>query len=68
MRFIKVRKVLELTAIESRSGLRRLVQSGQFPAPIQISNYRIAWRQEDIEHWMAERPTSTRYVKAEERA
>jgi prophage regulatory protein len=34
----------------------RMAKRGQFPKPIQLSPNRSAWRQSDIEKWLAARP------------
>lgn len=39
----------------SRVHLRRLTAKGRFPAPIQLSDNRIAWRLTDLERWLASR-------------
>lgn len=40
----------------SRDHLRRKVRDGSFPAPIKLSERRIAWPEEAIDAWLAERP------------
>jgi predicted DNA-binding transcriptional regulator AlpA len=35
-----------------RDHVRRLVREGKFPAPIAISEARIAWRSADVEAWL----------------
>jgi prophage regulatory protein len=39
-----------------RDHLRRKVRSGEFPKPISLSNRRIAWREDEIDEWLATRP------------
>jgi predicted DNA-binding transcriptional regulator AlpA len=41
----------------SRVHLRRLMAAGRFPAAVQLSPNRIAWRQGDIVAWDASRPS-----------
>jgi prophage regulatory protein len=41
----------------SATQLWRLCKSGQFPAPIKLGARRNAWRQSDIENWIASRQT-----------
>ncbi len=36
----------------SRDHLRRKVKAGEFPAPIAISDSRIAWIEAEIDHWL----------------
>jgi predicted DNA-binding transcriptional regulator AlpA len=45
----ELRKVVPL----SRSTVWRRVRDGRFPAPLQISPGRVAWREDDIRAWMA---------------
>lgn len=40
----------------SRHQLRRLVEAGKFPKPVRISDQRVAWRESDINEWIASRP------------
>jgi predicted DNA-binding transcriptional regulator AlpA len=37
----------------SRDHLRRKCKAGEFPAPISISNKRIAWDETEVEAWLA---------------
>ena len=41
----------------SRVHLREMVRNGQFPAPVNLSARRIAWRLSELEVWKATRPT-----------
>jgi prophage regulatory protein len=41
----------------NRSTLWRQVRAGKFPAPIKLSDYRIAWRSADVMAWVQNRPT-----------
>lgn len=36
-----------------RDHLRHKCKAGEFPRPVQISPKRIAWREEDIDAWIA---------------
>ena len=38
-----------------RVQLRRKVKAGEFPAPISLSDRRIAWIEAEIDAWIAER-------------
>lgn len=40
----------------SRVYLRKMIARGQFPAPVQLSKRRIAWRLSDLEDWKRSRP------------
>ena len=42
----------------SRVHLRRLIARGLFPAPVQVSANRIAWRADDLANWAASRPNA----------
>lgn len=37
----------------SKSTIYRLIDSGNFPAPVKISHKCVAWRREDIQAWRA---------------
>ena len=39
-----------------RDHLRRKVKAGEFPEPVALSDRRIAWREDEIEAWLASRP------------
>jgi hypothetical protein len=39
-----------------RIHIGRLMRRGQFPAAVQLSQNRIAWRVSDLEDWIASRP------------
>ena len=39
-----------------RDHLRRKVKGGAFPKPIELSDRRIAWREDEIDDWLASRP------------
>jgi prophage regulatory protein len=41
--------------VYSRDHLRRKVAAGEFPAPIPISERRIAWVESEVDAWLAER-------------
>jgi predicted DNA-binding transcriptional regulator AlpA len=42
----------------------RGAKNGTFPAPVKLSVARIAWRRDEVEKWLAERPRAI-YSKAE---
>lgn len=52
--FLKVGAVLELVAL-SRSQIYKMMESGAFPAQVQLSGRAVAWRRADIEKWIADR-------------
>lgn len=41
-----------------RLHLRRMIEQGSFPAPIQLSPNRIAWKKAEIDQWLENRPVS----------
>lgn len=53
-RLLRKKKVLERVPY-SDTTLWRRVKDGSFPAPIRISANAVAWRESDIERWIAEK-------------
>ena len=47
-------EVMELAGI-SRSEIYRRIRTGTFPPPVRLGVQRVAWRQSDVQRWMAER-------------
>jgi prophage regulatory protein len=43
----------------SRSTIWRMSRQGAMPPPIQLTPSRIAWRESDIENWIADRAASS---------
>ena len=41
-----------------RDHLRRKVKAREFPQPVALSDRRIAWREDEIDAWLASRPRS----------
>jgi len=39
----------------SSTTLWRMIQRGEFPAPIQISPRRVGWLEEDVDQWIEKR-------------
>jgi len=54
MQFLTPRAVCEKVAF-SRATLDRLVDAGKFPAPIRLTERRLAFNADAVERWMAER-------------
>ena len=50
--------VEELTGL-SRSSIYELMELDLFPRPIRIGRRAVAWRESDIEAWLASRPIAT---------
>jgi predicted DNA-binding transcriptional regulator AlpA len=57
MRVLDYRDLKQLGIRYSRPQLRELCRTGQFPQPIQLGPQRIAWREADLDAWMAALPT-----------
>jgi prophage regulatory protein len=51
---LRLPAVIERTAL-SRSSIYRLVQLGRFPAPVKLSERASAWREAEINQWLASR-------------
>jgi prophage regulatory protein len=47
-------RILDLTT-QSKSTLYRNIRLGEFPPPVKVSRNRVAWRQDDVESWLASR-------------
>jgi prophage regulatory protein len=47
----------------TRRHLRDLVAEGKFPRPVQLSEARIAWVEDEIDTWQAEKAAARRIVK-----
>ena len=54
-KLLKRGAVEELTLL-SRSAIYAAMEAGEFPRPVRIGKRAVAWRQEDIEAWLASRP------------
>lgn len=54
---LRLQHVLDLTTL-SRATIWRLVGSGNFPRPLQLSERAVAWREQDIVAWVQSRPVS----------
>ena len=50
-RFLSPKAVCEKISL-SRSTLDRMVAAGQFPAPIRLTQSRLAYSERDVEAWM----------------
>ena len=49
-----VRAVREMTSL-SRSQIYAMARDGTFPAPVQLTDRRVAWRQADVAAWLESR-------------
>lgn len=57
--------LLRRTEVSRRVGLGRtslyeMVRRGLFPAPLQIGAHAVAWKEADVEAWIATRAAGTR--------
>ncbi len=56
-KLLKIKEVLNRCAI-SRATLYRLIEAKRFPYRVSLTGSRaIAWREEDVQRWIEERPT-----------
>lgn len=53
-RLYKLPKVIELTTL-SRPTIYRHIAKGTFPAPVKITEGRVAWRRAEVDAWIEER-------------
>ncbi|MBC3380419.1 AlpA family phage regulatory protein [Serratia fonticola] len=59
-KLLKIKEVLNRCAI-SRATLYRLIEAKRFPYQVSLTGSRaIAWREEDVQRWIEERPTVTK--------
>jgi len=54
-RMVRLPEVKFLSGLPKNS-IYRLMAAGDFPSPVQLSAYSIAWRHSEIEGWIASRP------------
>jgi prophage regulatory protein len=62
-RILRDKELDELTGT-SRTTRWRLIKKGEFPAPVQISDTTIGWRESVIQEWIRSRPMVLRDGKA----
>ena len=53
LKLLSPKAVCERTSL-SRTSLARLVAQGRFPAPVRITQRRLAYRASDVDAWLAE--------------
>ena len=51
---LRIRDVVAVTRL-SRSTIYRLIQAGQFPKPIKLTERASGWRYEAVEQWLKAR-------------
>ena len=54
MRFLKLKEVMELTAL-GRSSIYNFMNEGKFPKSIPLTARAVAWLESEIQGWMNER-------------
>lgn len=54
MQMLRIKDVIAKTKL-SRTGVYRAMAHAGFPRPVQLSKQRVAWREEDIDRWLASR-------------
>ena len=58
-RFVRLREVLTLAGI-GKSTLYKMIKTGEFPAPIQITKGSVGWWLSAVTQWQQSRPTAGR--------
>ena len=53
MRFLKLKEVMEKTAL-SRSAIYRKMNEDQFPQSISLGDRSVAWVESEVDEWMEE--------------
>nr|WP_166939373.1 AlpA family phage regulatory protein [Sphingopyxis panaciterrae] len=53
-RFLRMQSVLDRTGL-SRATLYRQIRDGNFPRQLQLTRRCVAWRESEVQSWMAER-------------
>ncbi|MBY8048810.1 AlpA family transcriptional regulator [Vibrio fluvialis] len=53
MRFLKLKEVMEKTAL-SRSAIYRKMNDGEFPESVSLGERAVAWVESEVDEWMQE--------------
>ena len=56
-RIMRKSEVLDVIGL-SYSHLKRLVKSGEFPAPVKLGVRAVGWLSEEVDEWLTSRPRS----------
>lgn len=56
MKLLRMPQVKAVTGL-SRMTIYRLEKRGEFPSRVQLGRNSVAWRDQDIENWIAARPS-----------
>lgn len=59
---VRMPEVMRLTGL-SRSTIYRMVNRGEFPAPVEDGQRAVAWRKREVVDWIEERPTVSRVYR-----
>ncbi|EKO3406802.1 AlpA family transcriptional regulator [Vibrio fluvialis] len=51
MRFLKLKEVMEKTAL-SRSAIYRKMNDGEFPQSVSLGDRAVAWVESEVDEWM----------------
>ncbi|RCW21325.1 AlpA family transcriptional regulator [Vibrio parahaemolyticus] len=56
MRFLKLKEVMEKTAL-SRSAIYRKMNDGEFPESVSLGERAVAWVESEVQDWVIDRVT-----------
>ncbi len=62
MRLIRLKEVIYKTGL-SKATLYRLIQSGDFPASVSISNRAVAWEESLVDEWLIKKISEQNYKR-----
>ena len=62
MKFLSSAQVCKRIAL-SRATLDRMVNAGDFPAPLRLTERRLAYKEADVDDWMAEKAEKNTMVQ-----
>lgn len=54
-RVIRLKELVDIVGLRP-SAIYNMVRSGRFPRPVLIGQHAVAWREVDVETWIADRP------------
>lgn len=57
----KINEVIQRSNL-SKTAIYRNIKDGTFPAPVKIGKRAVAWRTEELEKWLRERPYSLKNI------
>ncbi len=64
VRILRRREVERLTRL-SKASIYRKMRSGTFPLPLKLGERAVAWRADEIYEWIASRPRSLGWARAQ---